>query len=77
MVIKGYVLLMAFSTIINLITYRLSYIENPFLDFLFLSNIVSRQYLLAPGDTVKSFVKSDFLPYPMLVPFLFIVGGIL
>ena len=42
----------------------------PLLLFLFLSKIVSRRYLEDPGEHVKSFVKSDFLPYPMPLPFL-------
>ena len=48
----------------NKITYtsRLSYIENPFLDCLFLSKTVSSLYLEALGEQVKSLVKSDLFP---------------
>ena len=53
-------LLRVFSTITY--TSRLSYIENPFLDCLFLSKTVSSLYLEALGEQVKSLVKSDLFP---------------
>lgn len=54
---------------INKVTYLLSYMENPFFFLTFLSNNVSRLYFEEPGEQVRSLVKSDFLPYPMAVPF--------
>jgi len=50
-------------------TSRLSYMLNPFLLEVFLSKMVLIKYLVAPGDAVKSFVKSLLLPYPMPAPF--------
>lgn len=36
--------------------------ENPFFDFRFLSKTVSNLYFVAPGEQVKSLVKSDLFP---------------
>lgn len=58
-------------------TYLETYIEKPLLDFLLSSKIVLRLYLDEPGELVKSLVKSDFLPYPTLVPLFRMAEGIL
>lgn len=57
-------------------TYLDNEIENPLLVFLLSSKIVLRSYLEEPGELVKSFVKSDFLPYPMAAPALLKVEGV-
>lgn len=68
---------MEFADLTLRTTYRLTYIENPLRDLTLLSNKVSSWYLVAPGEEVRSFVKSDFFPYPIPVPFLFIGEGML
>lgn len=72
----GYALLMVFSIIKMHQTSRETYIENPVLVSRFRSNIVFIGYFEADGDTVKSLVKSDFFPYPILVPLFLNVDGI-
>lgn len=49
----------------------------PFLLVLLTSKIVLRKYFDAPGDAVRSFVKSLFLPLPMPAPDFLKVEGIL
>lgn len=53
-----------------LYTSRDNEMEKPLLVFLLSSNMVFRSYFDEPGEHVKSFVKSDFLPYPIAAPFL-------
>lgn len=57
-------------------TYLDKDIENPLLVFLLSSKIVLRSYLEEPGELVKSFVKSDFRPYPIAAPALLKVEGV-
>lgn len=66
-----------FSDLELRITYLLSYMEKPLRDLTLLSNKVSSLYLVAPGEHVRSLVKSDFFPYPIPIPFLFIGEGML
>lgn len=52
------------SKLTSLLKYRLK----PLLEALFFSKTVLMSYLVAPGEAVRSLVKSLFLPKPMPAP---------
>lgn len=56
-------------------TYLPKPIEYPLFFFLFASKLETKSYFELPGEQVRSFVKSDFILFPMPAPFLSYFGS--